>query len=194
MEILDGNFTGQTFANKQLMSGPFGIPLALLTDSYKTTHAFLYPEAQRMTAYGEFRAPFNKDKEDSRIVYYGIRYIVENYIAIKHTLKDVEEADAFFKTHNAGATPFPYPKDLFLKIVNENNGYFPVTIKSLPEGSVIYPHVPVFQITAEKEYARLVTYLETVLTMIWVFIWLNQVSIYSRNPFTKMSYNNQGIL
>ena len=42
-----------------------------------------------------------------------------------------------------------------------------MVIKSLPEGSVIYPHVPVFQITAEKEYARLVTYLETLLTMVW---------------------------
>jgi nicotinic acid phosphoribosyltransferase len=82
--------------------------------------------------------------------------------------EDVERADAFFSTHQAGSTPFPFPKDLFIKFVRENNGYFPVRIEALPEGSVIYPHVPVFQIQAQEEYATLATYLETLLTMIWV--------------------------
>ena len=31
-------------------------------------------------------------------------------------MKDVQEADAFFQTHNVGSTPFPFPKDLFLKV------------------------------------------------------------------------------
>lgn len=53
------------------------------------------------------------------------------------------------------------------KFIKENDGYFPVKIESLPEGSVVYPHVPVYVITAEKEYSKLVTYLETILTMVW---------------------------
>jgi nicotinamide phosphoribosyltransferase len=122
-----------------------------------------------MSAYGEFRCGYDKDAADQRIVFYGIRYIIENYIAKRFTVEEVEQADLFFQTHNAGATAYPFPKDLFLKFVRENDGYFPVTIKALPEGSVIYPHVPVYEITAEKEYAKLVTYLETILTMIWVF-------------------------
>jgi nicotinic acid phosphoribosyltransferase len=149
------------------MSGPLGIPLPLLTDSYKTTHVYLYPNAKQMTAYGEFRESFNKDPNDKRLVFFGIRYIIENYIHKQYTLKDIEDASSFFETHNAGGKPFPFPKDLFLKFLKENNGYFPVVIKSLPEGSVIYPHVPVYEITAKGEYARLVTYLETILTMVW---------------------------
>ncbi|KAI8816390.1 nicotinate phosphoribosyltransferase family-domain-containing protein [Fimicolochytrium jonesii] len=144
-----------------------GIPPPLLTDSYKTTHFHLYPEAQKMVAYGEFRAGFNKDTNDSRMVFYGMRYIIENYVAVKWTREDVEMAEQFFKTHNAGFTEFPFPKDLFLKFVDENDGGFPVRIDALPEGTVVFPHLPVYQITAENEYARLVTYLETVLTMIW---------------------------
>jgi nicotinamide phosphoribosyltransferase len=31
------------------------------------------------------------------------------------------------QTHNAGFQPYPFPKDLFMKFVNENDGYFPVT-------------------------------------------------------------------
>lgn len=54
---------------------PSQIPLAVLTDSYKTTHPFIYPKAQRMVAYGEMRQAYDKDPNDNRIVFYGIRYM-----------------------------------------------------------------------------------------------------------------------
>ncbi|KAF9170776.1 hypothetical protein BGX20_008532, partial [Mortierella sp. AD010] len=146
---------------------PFNFPLAVLTDSYKTTHPFIYPKAQKMVAYGEMRQAYDKDPNDNRIVTYGIRYIIESHVAKKWTLQDVERAEVFFSTHNAGFTPYPFPKDLFMKIVDEHDGYFPVRIEALPEGSACHAHVPVFQIFAEGEMSRLVTYLETLLTMVW---------------------------
>jgi len=76
-------------------------------------------------------------------------------------------AEAFYKTHNAGNTEYPFPKDLFMQFVKENHGYFPVRIESLLEGTVANVHVPVYQIFAEKQYARLVTFLETILTQVW---------------------------
>lgn len=147
------------------------VPVSVLTDSYKNGHAFQYPSGEdgivkEMVAYGECRGPFNKDEKDQRIVFYGIRYIVENFVAVKWTMEDVENMVHFLSTHNAGNTPYPFPRLLFEKFVKENNGYFPVIIESLPEGSVIYPHIPVYQITALGEYASLVTFLETILTMI----------------------------
>ncbi|KAF9580911.1 hypothetical protein BGW38_002251, partial [Lunasporangiospora selenospora] len=146
---------------------PFNIPPAVLADSYKATHPFIYPNAKRMVAYGEMRQAYDKDPNDNRIVFYGIRYIIENYIDKQWTLQDVAQAEAFYSTHNAGFTPFPFPKDLFLKIVNEHGGYFPVKIEALPEGTACHAHVPAFQITAEGEMSRLVTFFETILTMIW---------------------------
>lgn len=143
------------------------IPISVLTDSYKASHFLMYPEAKRMVAYGEFRAPYNKDESDSRFVYYGIRYIIENFVAVQWTEEDVELADKFYSTHNAGFQPYPFPKDLFLKFVRENNGYFPVRIESLLEGTVANVHVPVYQIFAEGEYSRLITFLETILTQVW---------------------------
>lgn len=53
----------------------FNIPPAVLTDSYKTTHPFIFPKAQRMVAYGEMRQAYDKDPHDNRIVFYGIRYM-----------------------------------------------------------------------------------------------------------------------
>ncbi|KIY93199.1 nicotinate phosphoribosyltransferase [Monoraphidium neglectum] len=55
-------------------------------------------------------------------------------------------------------TRYPFPRDLFAKFVTENDGYFPVKIQALPEGSAI---------TSEDEYAPLCTFLETLLTMAW---------------------------
>jgi len=142
------------------------IPLSVLTDSYKAGHPLQYPEANRMVAYGEFRSPM-KGMDDDRVVFYGMRYIYDTILNRQWTLADVDAADKFYSTHNAGFTLYPFPKELFMKFVKENNGYFPVKIEALPDGTVCYPHVPVYQITAEQEYARLVTFLETTLTMVW---------------------------
>jgi nicotinamide phosphoribosyltransferase len=51
-----------------------------------------------------------------RIVFYGIRYIIENYVCRQWTLKDVEMTRHFFSSHNANFTPFPFPEELFYKV------------------------------------------------------------------------------
>lgn len=47
--------------------------------------------------YGEFRSGYAKDKADTRIVSYGIRYLIENYVSRQWTMADVEMADAFYR-------------------------------------------------------------------------------------------------
>jgi len=105
--------------------GNFSIPIGVLTDSYKSTHFEMYPECNRMVAYGEFRQSFEKNKEDQRILFYGIRYLVQSFLEKQWTMEDVNKCEQFYNTHNAGFTKFPFPKDLFVKFINENNGYFP---------------------------------------------------------------------
>ena len=118
--------------------------------------------------YGEFRTGYAKDKTDTRIVWYGIRYIIEHHVMRQWTMEDVERADAFYAHHMAPAyTAFPYPRDLFIKFIKENNGYMPIKVETLPEGSAIHTHIPVFQITAEAPYAALCTFLETLLVQCW---------------------------
>lgn len=161
------------------------LPIAILTDSYKLSHPDAYPEAKEMVAYGEFRKPY-PGMNDERIVFYGIRYVIENYLEKQWTVKDVEDAELFFSTHNVAGTAYPFPKDLFLKFVKENNGYFPITIEALAEGSVVYPHVPVYQITAKNEYARLVTFMETLLTeSVWYSSTVATLSRHTKQLITE---------
>lgn len=126
----------------------------------------MYPACKSMIAYGEFREPM-KGMNDNRLVFYGMRHYIENFVSRRWTSADVSAAEKFYSTHNAGFTPYKFPKDLFNKFIKENNGYFPVVIEALPEGSVVYVHTPVFIIKAEHEYSRLCTFLETILTMVW---------------------------
>lgn len=74
-----------------------------------------------MVAYGEFRTSYNSDPEDQRILFYGIRFIIETYIAKKWTLEDLNKAEQFFSTHMYGKKPYPFPRELFLKVSLLNN-------------------------------------------------------------------------
>lgn len=106
-----------------------------------------YPKAQKMVAYGEFRQGYNKDKADTRMVAYGIRYLIEHYIAKPWTMRDVDLAEAFYKQHmGPGFTEFPFPRSMFEKFVKDNNGHFPVKIEAIPEGTCIHARIPMYQV------------------------------------------------
>jgi nicotinic acid phosphoribosyltransferase len=161
---------------------PTDIPLLALADSYKMGHFTMYPPAKSMTAYGEFRAPFTvtyKDKEnqtikntvgDNRIVVYGVRYYIEMIIRKVTELKNIDSVKEFLNQHGAGPNQskiaYEFPENLFKDAIDDKMG-FPVKIYALPDGSVIYPHTPVFIIEAEDKYSHLCTFLETIMTMIW---------------------------
>jgi nicotinic acid phosphoribosyltransferase len=83
------------------------------------------------------------------------------------TNEDVDEYEQLMSDFGICASTHPFPSELFRKFVNENDGYFPIKLQMLPEGTVVYAGTPFYQITGEGEYARLTTYLETVLSHLW---------------------------
>ena len=138
----------------------------LLTDSYKMSHMDQYQKSLNKTAYGSFRAPF-PGANDNRFIFIGMRPIIEKYIAKPWTIDNIIETEAFFNTFGPGGTSHPFPRKIFEKFVMENDGFIPVKIEAVPEGTVAYVGTPVYQISAEGEYSCLVTFLETLLTMVW---------------------------
>jgi nicotinic acid phosphoribosyltransferase len=95
-----------------------------------------------------------------------LRRLSFRFLNYAWTEADVAIADQFYATHNVGGA-FPFPKELFLKFIKENKGYFPIKVEALEEGTVANAHTPVYQITAEAEYAHLITFFETILTHVW---------------------------
>lgn len=143
------------------------IPSLLNSDSYKLGHEKQYsPDIESITAYYTHRGN-TLNKEDGRIIFYGMRWIYESFLSVPITMADIEEADAYLAHHGVAATPYEYPRDLFLKIVNENQGYWPVTIRTLRDGQCVHAGIPCFTITAQAPYQGLTTYLETALMRCW---------------------------
>ena len=105
--------------------------------------------------------------EDDRVVIFGVRHVVEQYLNRQWTQDDVENAALFYATHNAGFTPYPFPRELFERMLTEHNGYFPVRVQALLDGTVVHARTPIYQITAAGDYAHLCTFLETLLTHVW---------------------------
>ena len=185
-------------------------PLTVMADSYKAGHFKMYPAAKAMSAYGEFRKPFEHhnpvppffehafDEEgrpdgvkpvtkeiirDDRILFYGLRHYIEQFISRAISEDDITRSEKFYSEHCAGGTAYPSPKKIMDRIAEL--GYFPVKIRALPEGSVVYPHVPVFIITAEEQYSHFCTFLETILTMVWYPSCVATLSRHSKTVIQK---------
>lgn len=110
------------------------IPPAVLSDSYKASHFLQYPPCRRLSAYGEFRRGFDRDAEDTRMVHWGMRHLVASVLERRWTADDLRKAGAFYATHRAGGTAFPWAEALFEKIVAEHDGFFPVRVQARTRG------------------------------------------------------------
>lgn len=157
---------------------PSAMPMGFGTDSYKQSHPEAYPEVLSAGAYIEARKGFNGDDKDRRLVVNGVRYFVTRFLAKQWTEEDVAAADREMKTYCPGGTLHPFPADLFRKFIAENDGYFPVRVRSLRDGQAVLARTPMFVFEADGEYARLVTWLETLaLQSIW---YMSSVATLSR--------------
>jgi nicotinamide phosphoribosyltransferase len=136
------------------------LSIALDSDSYKYTHFGQFPpDATETTAYLECRGPHSE--HDHRIVVLGARQFVEETLLHQWTHAEVDMLAEMMATYGAGQSAHPFPESLFRKFIDENDGYFPVTVQAVMDGTVVYPHVPLLQVTAKAPYAGLITFLET---------------------------------
>ncbi len=122
------------------------IGLILRLDSYKFAHPFAYSTKDKicgMFSYGEARV-----SSDTPIVPFGLKLFINRYLTQQITMADVDAAEAFSVAH-FGAKLFARPT--WERIVRECNGYLPVIIRAVPEGTVIGGGMPIYSVTAFGE-------------------------------------------
>jgi nicotinamide phosphoribosyltransferase len=127
----------------------------LATDSYKFSHAFAYPSnVEGMSAYIEARTSGRHI-----IVPFGLQMFVEKFLSTPITRDHIDEAEAFAKEHGV-----PFYREGFEYIVDKWDGYWPVTILAVPEGTPIESGNAIVVIESEDPKAYwAVTFLETAL-------------------------------
>jgi nicotinamide phosphoribosyltransferase len=133
--------------------------LILDTDSYKASHWLQYPP-QTTATYGYLES---RGGTYPRTVFFGLQYLLQEYLSQPVTVGMVEEAATFFAAHGV-----PFNRDGWMYIAQDLGGKLPVRIKAVAEGSV----VPVQQVlmTVETTDAKafwLVSWLETMLLRVW---------------------------
>lgn len=129
------------------------------TDSYKVSHWLQYPpKTTGMYSYVESRGG-----RYDKTVFFGLQYILQKYLTTVITKEMVDEAESFFKAHGE-----PFNREGWDYIVNDLKGLIPLTIKAVPEGTVVPTHNVLMTVECQDPKAFwVVSWFETLLMRIW---------------------------
>jgi nicotinamide phosphoribosyltransferase len=145
--------------------------LLLMTDSYKVTHWKQYPPGtQHVYSYFESRGPVQVKGAKFTwpdTTFFGLQYYLKEYLEGPVVTKEkIDEAEAIFADHFNDATLFN--RAGWEHILNKHGGHLPVSIKAVPEGTVV-PRLNVLMTIENTDPACywLTNYLETLLVQVW---------------------------
>lgn len=129
--------------------------LLLNTDSYKTSHWLQYPpQTEYLSSYIEPRGGIFTET-----VFFGLQAFLKEYLTTPITQQDIDEAAIMLAAHGV-----PFYKAGWQYILDQHQGYLPVAIEALPEGTVVPNKNAVVQIiNTDPQCYWLVSYLETAL-------------------------------
>ncbi|MFM7008276.1 MAG: nicotinate phosphoribosyltransferase [Betaproteobacteria bacterium] len=127
--------------------------LILDTDSYKTSHFKQYDPA--VTEASSYIEPRKGDE----ITFFGPQMYTKRYLSKPLTIADIDEAESYIVPHGT-----PFNRAGWVRIVSKHDGWLPLEISSLPEGTVHGAGIPQVQIrTLDPEFVWLGSYIETAL-------------------------------
>ena len=144
--------------------------MLLNTDSYKYSHFLQYPKGTSyISSYIEARGgKFNE------IVFFGLQMYLREYLSKPITKEEITEAKELVLAHG-----LPFNESGFDYILERYDGYLPIKIEAVPEGTVITPKNILIQIQntdpkcfwltnfIETSLLRAVWYPSTVATISW---------------------------
>jgi len=132
----------------------------LNTDSYKASHYAQYPkDTLYVSSYIESRG----GKFDN-LLFFGLQIFLKKYLSNPISNKDIKQAEYIFKTHG-----LPFHKDGWKYILDKYNGYLPLEISAVKEGTVLPTNNVLLQvINTDPKCFWLTSYIETaLLRAIW---------------------------
>lgn len=134
--------------------------IILNTDSYKVSMLKQYPAGTT----GVYSYIESRGGRYDRTVMFGLQAFIKEYLLSPITQVDIDIADEILTAHGE-----PFPRAMWQHILDKHNGYLPVVIRAVPEGTV----VPTSNVLAtientDPECFALTTWLETaLLRAIW---------------------------
>jgi len=143
--------------------------ILMLSDSYKCSHHLQYPPGTE-TIYSYFESRGGAHKE---VVFFGLQYFMKKYMSGPVvTMAKIDQAEAYFKIHFSHPV-YGYDENLFYRkgweyIVEKHGGKLPITIKAVPEGTVVpYKNVMFTLENTDPKCFWLSNFMETLLVQVW---------------------------
>jgi len=132
--------------------------IILANDCYKFSHLFVVrKDITEAVSYIEARSGWTDE-----IVFFGLQAYILEYLDKKITYQDLYKAEKYAKS-----ALIPFNKEVWIRVIEEFNGYVPVKIEALPEGTIVPHGVPVVQISS-TQMPEIVAEIETsLLRGIW---------------------------
>ena len=134
--------------------------IILNVDSYKTSHFLQYPaNTSAVSSYIESRGGQFRET-----VFFGLQAFLKEYLTHPITDRDIEQAKALLPAHGV-----PFNEAGWRYILEKYDGYLPIQIEALPEGTVVPVKNALVQVVnTDAECAWLTSYVETaLLRAIW---------------------------
>lgn len=138
----------------------------LLSDGYKYSHHKFYtPGLTKLTSYMESRG--GKFKET---VFFGLQYILKKYFVGKVISQEMID-EAFEKLQGKDGVFGPegsFSKEKWESLLKKHDGYLPLRIKAVPEGTVVTTKNILMLIeSTDDEFAWLTGFVESILLQVW---------------------------
>lgn len=134
-----------------------------LSDSYKVSHYKQYPPgSRRVYSYFESRTGSTFPKT----TFFGLQYLLKQYLVGQVvTAKKINDAEEMFNAHFGDQV---FNRKGWEHILYKHNGYLPIEIKAVPEGTVVDSSNVLMTVenTDDQSY-WLTNFLETLLVQTW---------------------------
>lgn len=157
--------------------------IILMSDSYKATHFLQYPkDTEKVYSYLEARKREDKFPET---VFFGLQYYLKEYLqGCRVTNSEIQEGEDLFTKHLGDKNLFN--RAGWERIRQKHAGYLPVSIKAVPEGTVVPRGNVLMTIeNTDPQCYWLTNYLETLLVQTWYASTIGTRSRMSRNIILK---------
>ena len=153
----------------------------LNTDSYKFSHYLQYPEGtEYVYSYIESRGG-----KYPASLFFGLQYILKEYLSTPFSLTDINEAEAIITAHGE-----PFNREGFLYILDKYNGYWPVRINAVAEGSLVPTgNVLVTVENTDAHCAWVTSFIETQLMRLWYPVTVATREFYLKKVIKEYLHN-----
>jgi nicotinamide phosphoribosyltransferase len=143
-----------------------------LTDSYKITHWRQYPpKTEKIYSYLESRGSNYAHGDLSENVFFGLQYYLREYLTRRLSWEDLSLARAMMQQHFGSDVlniQGNFSVDGWKSIIDRYDGYLPVRICALPEGTVVPSGTPVMTVESlDHKLAWTTNFIETLLVLTW---------------------------